>query len=408
MADIDRFLEDLTPHVGVERPLDRAAFELKSAIRRIRPDVVGVHHVTCSDEAEHEDVDVFYRLVAKDLAPRLKLGVNGVFRTASLGARYEWGSLGAAEGNFGTAPRGGGFKVMLVKMSTHVGCTEEHAERHFGSFVRYGTLTPTCKALHLFADGLRAPFADELHTLFTSEGVDRVAGLGEVDPAFRSIALAIVAARLQARSAVLEAQDHTPLMPTLYAIVPTVTINRPGRDTEIHVGTYLVDRRGAKRRDRYRGLGDDPRRYRFSIDHAHVHVAQDGADEPRDARDHRALARERLAAIGGPAIASDARVDALLREAERNTTGDTKLAKRVALSLLPLLAELTPVGAALALFGGGATGVYETYRAHRVMRDVEDSASARDMLHDLSERLERLPPDEAHKVLEVLLRARKA
>ncbi len=406
MAEIDRFLDELTTNIGVEQPLDRAAFELKSAVRRMRAGVVGVHHVTCSDEAEHEDADVFYRLVAKDLSPRLKLGVNGVFRTASLGARYEWGSLGAAEGNFGTTPRGG-FKLMLLKMSTHVGCIEEHTERQFGSFERYGTPTETCKALHLFADGLRAPFADELHELFTSEGIDRVAALADVDPTFRSVALAVVAARLQARSAVLEAQDHAPLVPTVYAIVPAVTINKPGRDTEIHVGTYVVDRRSGKSRDRYRGLGDDPSKYRFSIDHGHVRIEQDGAGETRDARDHRAIARQRLAEIGTRAIGTDARVNALLREAEHNTTGDGAVAKRVALSLLPLLAELTPVGAALALFGGGATGIYEAYRAHRVMRDVEDSAAARDMLHDLSARLERLPPAEARKVVEVLLRARK-
>ena len=43
--------------------------------------------------------------------------------------------------------------------------------------------------------------------------------------------------------------------------------------------------------------------------------------------------------------------------------------------LLTLLAELTPVSAALMLFTQGASGIYQVYRAHRLVQDVEPEGS---------------------------------
>jgi hypothetical protein len=61
------------------------------------------------------------------------------------------------------------------------------------------------------------------------------------------------------------------------------------------------------------------------------------------------------------------------------------------------------VPAALLLFAQGVSGVVHTYRAHRMVHDVEASADARQMLLELQERVDRLAPEEAEKVLRVLL-----
>ena len=65
-------------------------------------------------------------------------------------------------------------------------------------------------------------------------------------------------ARLQARAAAVDAQDHKPATPTVYVIAPAVTLNTMEADDELLCGLYLIDRRKGKRDDVYRGLGDDP------------------------------------------------------------------------------------------------------------------------------------------------------
>lgn len=408
-TSIDALLETIGAEVGQENLLDRSAYALKTAVRRLRPAVVGVHHVTCSDEAERENVETFQRCFVQDLVPRLKYGVQASFRTANLGARFEWHSVRAAENNFSPEVAPGGFKLIVTKISTHCAAHEAHgAVERYGRMMRYGAQSTACLALHAFLDGAREPFCDELDELFHFEGLDRVAALRQIDEQYRGLALAITAARLQARSAVLEAQDHRAHSPTVYVIIPAVTLNKPGRDSEILVGAYAVDRRapgpGAVRDDAYRGLGDDPSRYVFRESHGKITVSDDQAATKRSARNHRALAVSKLNAM--PAHRNP-NIDRLLTDARKQVGTDAHSAKKIALMLLPLIAEANPVGAALALFGGGVSGIYDVYRVNKLMRSVEGSRDARAAVGDLESRLASLPPEQVEGVLQVLLHSHK-
>ena len=74
-------------------------------------------------------------------------------------------------------------------------------------------------------------------------------------------------------------------------------------------------------------------------------------------------------------------------------------------ALIPLLAQVSPVTAALLLFTNGASGIYQAYRAHQLVDEVEQDGEARLMLADLEKRIEHMPPEQAEKVLKVLLSA---
>ena len=210
---------------------------------------------------------------------------------------------------------------------------------------------------------------------------------------------------MQARSAAVEAQDHKPASPTVYLIAPSVTFNQPDRDSELLVGVYLIDRRSGRGRDVYRGLSDHPSHYRIEMQHQRVHVHDEQARDVREARDHRQLVAEATRRKGALKLASDERVDRLIEQARQGRTGGAHVSRQVAKGLLTLLAELTPVSAALMLFTQGATGIYQVYRAHRLVQDVENTVEARKMLADLHDRVDHLPPDQARQVLEILLAA---
>jgi hypothetical protein len=283
---MDAFLESLAGKIGREAPQDQAAYDLKFALRDLKAPGFGVHHVTCSDEAERESIEVFQRCLVQDLAPRLKLGNLSAFRTATLGGRYEWGSLAIAESNFSGVARQSDFKVMLVKINAHVGLTEEHNARRYGLIERYGRSSAACGALHALLHGTPGRFADQLREQFSSEGMDRVERVLALPSAYRYVAAAVVSARLQARSAAMDAQDHKAAGPTMYVIVPAVTLNRSQKNSEVLCGAYMIDRRD-KPRDLYIGVGDDPSTYEFTHEHSRLRVHDEGAYESRTARDHR-------------------------------------------------------------------------------------------------------------------------
>ena len=79
---------------------------------------------------------------------------------------------------------------------------------------------------------------------------------------------------LQARRAVQDAQFRAPHSPTVYQIVPTVVLNRPGADTEIVCGYCTVDQRTVAMKTRYSGLSDDPARYNIDIRDGRIHVTE--------------------------------------------------------------------------------------------------------------------------------------
>jgi hypothetical protein len=134
---------------------------------------------------------------------------------------------------------------------------------------RYDTESVYCGALHALMDGSELPFAKELGALFRSGGKDRVGMLldqARVEPVYRSLFAAVVNARLQVERVVEDIRSYSPQTPTFFLLLPCVTLNRRGKDTEIVCGVWQLDRRSDEPIDTYRGLGDDPSAYRLSTD----------------------------------------------------------------------------------------------------------------------------------------------
>ena len=403
MNELRVVTDELGPLVGSERDLHAFYYALKQVTRRLQPGVVGALHATCSDEASIETVEAFNSGFARDLLPPLKHAHRAPFATSSLGGRYEWGSLRVAEDHFALPESARSFKLMLVKVSAHVGVLPGPHEPAFGSMLRYGMESTCCGMLTALLGGTELPSAEPLREVFGSEGVDRLAMLREdVEPRVRLLAAAIVSARLQARSAVLEAQDHTAATPTLYLIVPTVTLNKPDRDAELLCGVYLLDRRHGREEDHYLGLGDLPAAYRIGEEQGRLRVTDGSAITPRAARDHRRMIREARDEMAAP-LARDGRVDELLERARSEALDDHALNVLLLEGLLLALAELSPVSAALLLFGEGSVSVYKAYQAHRMVREVEASDEARAILEDLHRQVESMPPEDVERVLRILL-----
>jgi len=259
--------------IGRERDVDEVARTLYTVADGFRAPVVGAMQVTCSDESERECIDAFHSNVVEHLLPSLKFGTRSRFRIANLGARYERGAVAIAEDHYSTGEAAGAFKLMIAKVNSHV-CVESTSDgRRFGSMRRYDTESVYCGALHALMDGSELPFAKELGELFRSGGKDRLGMLLDakrVEPAYRSLFAAVVNARLQVECAVDDVRECSPRTPTFFLLLPCVTLNRKGKDTEIVCGVWQLDRRSSEPVDTYRGLGDDPSAYRLSIDRGQI------------------------------------------------------------------------------------------------------------------------------------------
>ena len=405
MDDLNSIIEHLEKLIGVEHRLDEVNYALKFAVRGVRPAAVGAHHIVCSDETERPCAESFQRCLVADMIPRLKPGCHSAFRTANLGARYEWHSLRIAEEHFATPMAKDSFKVLVVKLNSHVAACKHEGKRTYGDFCRYKADSTACGSLHALMAGAQGPFADELRSQFNADGLERLKLLNDVVPdEVRSLSAAILCARLQARSAALDAQDHKPASPTVYLIVSAVTLNTMEADDELLCGLYLIDRRKGKHEDVYRGLGDDPTEYRIEHRGGKLHVSDGNVQTVRQARDHRELIGKALRESGQHKLTKDARVNKILESARVHSDSDrnAQIARVAAKGLLLLLAETSPVTAALLLFAQGASGIYHAHRAHQLARDMGNTARARRMLVELHERIDSLPPDEARNVLEVL------
>lgn len=398
MQSITHIIDDLSPLFGVEQSLDQVNYALKSAVRSQRPAFVGAMHLTCSDEAEHEAAESFQRCFAQDMLPRLKHGQQGPFRSASLGGRYDWGSIRIAEANFAATPGKGEYKMMVVRVSSHCAAHRNHGDIKYGHFTRYGRASHACGALNGLLTGATMPFAQQLHEAFASEGNDRINYLrAQVPIELRMLYGAVSLARLQARSVAIDAQDHVPATPTVYVIVHSVNLHKHEKDTELVGGMYVIDRRGDKAHDYYHGIGDDPANYTMQERHGIVHVADGQPLETRTARNHRKLIPK-----ASYKLPRDPRVEQILNRAGDPRTADVHATRAIAQTLLLLLAELTPVPAALTLFATGAAGVYNVYRAHEIVSNVRADSKSREILLNLHDRLDHMPPERARQIVEVL------
>jgi hypothetical protein len=160
-------------------------------------------------------------------------------------------------------------KCVVIKINGHVSVAQTPEGTGYGPMQRYGTESRACGALHALLVGADEPFARELRETFTADGNDRTATLLDerrVDPTYRYLIAALVGARLQAARALQDVRDHQELTPTVYLIVPCVTLNRPGPDTEIVCGFHIADYRAPDAAVEYNGLGDEPAGYRILLE----------------------------------------------------------------------------------------------------------------------------------------------
>jgi hypothetical protein len=263
--------------IGIENYLDQVSAALRQVVRGMNVPVVGALEVNCSDESEAECSSSFQQQFVEHLLPDLKSGVRGPLRTCNLGARYEWGSIRVAEQHFAAPASHDAFKVLVVKLNGHVAVVDEPDGPRYGPMQRYDAESNACGALHAMLSGDDWPALQELRESFRAGGHDRIATLLDtrrVPPPYRYVFAAMVGARLQAARVVQDIRAHQPHSPTWYLVVPCVTFNRAGPDTELVVGYCSVDGRSGKPEVRYEGLGDDPARYHAECRGRRLHITE--------------------------------------------------------------------------------------------------------------------------------------
>ncbi|MBK9127928.1 MAG: hypothetical protein IPM13_09020 [Phycisphaerales bacterium] len=255
-------LDELHSRIGREQPIDALPRLLRAYADSLHPAVVGAMHISCADEAEWECADAFQRHFVMPLLPELKHAEKSPFRLSNLGARYEWGALAVAEQHFATHAAGRSFKLLVVKINSHVAAVGHGAELRFGALQRYGEYSTACGALHLLLAGNIKPYLNDLRSGYMLDGVNRLRLLDDsakVDPRWRSLLLAVVNARAQGRRVERDIAQLTPKGPTRYLVVSAVTLNRGAdADTEVLCGVSVADAEYSGASSRYTGLGDDP------------------------------------------------------------------------------------------------------------------------------------------------------
>ncbi len=273
-------ITELKSLIGVEHSLQDTSTALCRLTAALGAPVVGAFHVTCADETEAECIAAFQDSFANALLPELKFARRAPFHLATLGARYEPGALAIAEQHFATTDTRHAFKVLFVKLNAHVAVEGSGPHLTFGSMQRYDRPSSACGALHaLLAQAGDRPFLNELRAAFQSRGVDRLAVLraaDKVNSAERSLFAATASAELQAQAVLADIAQHRAHSPTYYVVVPCVTLNRTGPDTEILCGVHVVDQRGGPSGPQSYGLGDDPTNYRLTWESGRVRLRREG------------------------------------------------------------------------------------------------------------------------------------
>ncbi|MBU0640123.1 MAG: hypothetical protein KKB50_14755 [Planctomycetes bacterium] len=399
-------MREIRDLIGSERELDDVSRALKHEVDSLRPPVVGALHVVCSDESEQECMEAFQRWFVQDMLPSLKLGSRAPFRSTNLGARYEWGSIRVAEEHFATPETRDRFKVVVVKLNGHVAVRDEPGGPCYGYLERYQTKSACCGALQALLSGEHSPAIADLNDAFGCGNLDRLALLLNTDrvpPDQRALLAAIVSVRLQARRAMLDIQDYQASAPTLFLVLPCVTFNRPGRDTELVCGLYTADHRSEQRTEEYCGLGDDPAKYELHYEAERLRVADDQSRLQRPARNHRNLVLEEWRARHQPEQRDDARLTKLRAEVAAKRHLDNAYVREMLTTLLWVAADLVPVSAAIMLFAKGITGIHHVHRVHRLARNAAGQEEARQILAEVRGKVDQLSPEQARRVIESLL-----
>jgi len=268
-------LQDL---IGVERELSQVGWAVRDFAQRLGPAAIGALHVTCSDEAEWECAEAFQRWFAAGVLPELKPACRAPFRSTNLGARYEWGAVRIAEEHFATPQARDGLKLLVVKINSHVAARQTAQGPEYGWLQRYQCESACCGALAAMLEGSDLPAIEELVEAFAADGKNRLAVLRDahrVPAGQRALLVAVVSARLQAERAVRDIREHDPQTPTIFLVLPCVSINRPGPDTELVVGQFGVDWSQSAAKVKYRGLGNDPAGYQICYDQGRLVLKDD-------------------------------------------------------------------------------------------------------------------------------------
>ena len=400
-------METIHKLVGRELDSDELNHALKSFAQGYRAPVVGAMHLTCADESERECVDSFQGTFVQSLLPNLKLAHQSAFRLATLGAHYEWGAVRIAEAHYATPKTRDSFKVLAVKVNSHVSVDKTPEGLVFGKMLRYQARSQYCGALHAMMEGGNQPFVPRLKEVFSSEGKDRLAILldpDRVNPQFRALYAAAVMARLQARNVVVDIQDHQPLTPTLYFVIPCINLNRRDRDTEILCGVYTSDRRDESSVDEYCGFGDDPSKFELSEEWGKLRLHEGGTPDVRPARDHRELVRHEWERRYRDSAKRDQRLDQAFQEAVHEKATSPQAKKILLKTILRLLADLNPISASLFLFAEGVVGVHNFIRAQRISKELAGDEDAKQILDNIHGQVDAMGPEKAQRIIALLAR----
>jgi len=272
--------------IGVESELSQVGLALRHFAEELSAPVVGAYQVTCSDEVEWECAEAFQEHFCDELLPILEFERRSPFRSINLGARYEWGAIRVAEEHFATESSQEAFKLLVAKINAHVAVEDTRDGPVYGGVDRYGRRSTCCGALAGLFEGSLLPAIQELRQIFQFGGLNRLSVLADrsrIAPEHRALLAAVVSARLQAHRVVLDIEEYRPESPTVFLILPCVTLNRLGRDTELVVGQYGVDRTEPTPRVKYVGLGDAPASYRIGYDQGRLIVEDDRWPETSEA-----------------------------------------------------------------------------------------------------------------------------
>ena len=401
----DKQLEALYKLIGQETYLEDLMRSLTFFVRDLRPPRVGALQAGCSDESEKECCDVFQRRFVEHFLPQLKFASAFPLRTANLGGRYEWGSVGMAESHFASLAEGDPYTFILVKLNSHVSVVRGASGPSYGKMARYNEESYFCGALHELLEGRNHPFTEELREAFHSEGKSRIETLldpQKVDPALKNLFVAIVNARLQARKCIIDIQDQPGPMPVAYLVLPCVTFNRSGRDTEMVCGVYAVDRRVHPAAVTYCGLSAEAESYRVEYRADRVRVSSPESLTPRQARDHRQLIKQTIGEQPEH-FKHHLRLNQIRSEAHLSKSRFQPYAGVLLKALLGVLLEVSPLPALLLLFGEGLVDIHHIFRLHQLSRHDDPDEEARKILADFHQTVDGLPSKRARHVVELLL-----
>ncbi len=384
--------------LGRELNVDSVNRALRDYVRSRRPAIVGAVQVTCSDETEREIAESFQHWFAEPLLPELKFWNRSVFRTANLGGRYEFGAIHIADEHYDNPDSRDGLRVLVVKVNSHVAVNRSDSKVTYGKLDRYSRESPCCGALHALLNGTRHPAMDAIREALCFDECDRVAMLLDptvVDPELRSFVAAVVNARLQARSAIVDIQSYETDRPTLFVVLACVTLNRSQRDTEFVVGMYWSDSTAGQVNAHYIGLGDDPSKYQVSSGQG-LRIEDDQLSHPRAARDHRRKVVEEWRARRGelPELKNE-QLEQVASKLRQTTEVSTELARESLKTLLWITADLAPVPLSILLFAKGLAGVHHLYRVHRLARGVANPDAARDIIDEVVDQTSKYTTEQA-------------